>query len=161
MDASMHKHTFFLQPNFFQRKLGPHADLTLANHCFFSLVTWKSAASMVDHMNVCLCLCLHNWVREGGILSLTGTHCTSAAGSRQVNSAELDSHLWTGFPEVASGCCLGHICDRTFHIMENADTIKLWWWVKLGDCFYILWDVVTISFIVYLHDVFSGWKIAP
>lgn len=106
-------------------------------HCFFSFVMWKSAASVLDHMSGCLCPCLHICVGWWwGNLSLTGTRCTSAAGRRQVNSAELDSHLWPGFPEVASGCCLGHICDRTFHIMENADEESNWRTVR--DLFHLV-----------------------
>lgn len=98
---------------------------------------WKSAASVLDHMSGCLCPCLHICVGWWwGNLSLTGTRCTSAAGRRQVNSAELDSHLWPGFPEVASGCCLAHICDRTFHIMENADEESNWRTVR--DLFHLV-----------------------
>lgn len=57
-------------------------------------------------------------------LARTGTRCTSIAGNRLANFAELDSDLWTGSAEVGSRYCLGHISDRSYHRhVENADGV--------------------------------------
>lgn len=84
--------------------------------------------SMEEHMkNAHVFVCVFSHARFHCFLCWTGTRCTSVAGNGQVNSAEPDSDLWPGFTEVASGYCLGHICDRAYHGgVENADFAVRW-----------------------------------
>lgn len=36
----------------------PTLKFPFSNHCFFSFVWWKSAVVVVDHMQICMPLCL-------------------------------------------------------------------------------------------------------